>query len=179
MPKKSNRSKKSKRSKISKRSNRSKISKRSKIRGGLVSRQNIERMLERESERDAEITRSQMIDEEATRTIVEVMEGAFQQIGTLFPNDIYTNDNRNRICDFIIVNKFELDNINIPMREFNSHVLWLINYFQLIYLDIPRRVMFNLVLKYADILANARRLDIFMSREGFNKLNNLFMSKKD
>jgi len=160
------------------RSKRSKKSKKSKIRGGLVSRQNIERMLERERARDAEITRAQMIDEEATRTIVEVMERAFQQcmqqIETRFPNDVYTNDDRNRICDFIIVNRIELENINVQVRDFNSHVLWLIDYFHLKRRDIPRRVVFNLVLSYADILANESRLDIFMSEEGFERLNGLF-----
>ena len=159
-------------------SNRSKKSKKSKIRGGLVSRQNIERMLERERAREEEITRAQMIDEEATRAIVEAIERAFQrcmqQIETRFPNNIYTNDDYNRICNFIMVNRFELENIDETPHKFNTRVLELIDYFHLKRRDIPPRVVFNLILSFADILANESRLDIFMSEEGFEHLNGLF-----
>jgi hypothetical protein len=72
-----------------------------------------------------------------------------------------------------MVNRFELENINVQVRDFNSHVLWLINHFHN-ERDIPLRVGFNLVLSFADILANESRLEIFMSKEGFEHLNGLF-----
>ena len=137
----------------------SRKSRKYKKRGGLVSRETIKRMTN-------QALRSQIQHDE--ESIVEAMESAFQQcltqIVTRFPNDIYTIDDHRRICDFIIVNRIELYNINVSVSDFNSKVLSLIEDLNTNN-DIPHRTAFHLILTIADNLANESRLYILMSDE--------------
>ena len=141
-------------------------------RGGLVSRKTIERMTN-------EAMRSQMLEED-TRSIVEAMERAFQQclrqIGTRFPNDIYTIDDHRRVCDFIIVNRIELHNIGVSVSDFNSKVLLLIDDLHT-NKNIPHREAFYVVLDTANALIDQNLFSYFMSPQGDELVSRYYMTQ--
>jgi len=145
-------------------------------RGGLVSRKTIERMTQRIMRSEEERLRSQILEEDA-RSIVEAMERAFQQclrqIGTRFPNDIYTIDDHRRVCDFIIVNRIELHNIGVSVSDFNSKVLLLIDDLHT-NKNIPHREAFYVVLDTANALIDQNLFSYFMSPQANELVSRLY-----